>query len=52
MGMVIELIDGLLRAMMAIAGGVTHALGQTGSVVLVATAAIALVWVTGRMLKP
>jgi len=51
MGMVMELVGDVLRAAMALAGGVTDALGRTGSVILVATATIGLVWIAGRTLK-
>ncbi|MGH6981517.1 MAG: hypothetical protein ACREFC_09955 [Stellaceae bacterium] len=51
MGTVIGLIDDVLAGAMAIAGGVTHALGQTGSIILVLTATIGLVWIAGRTLK-
>lgn len=51
MGMVEDLIGSALDAAMAIIGGVTHALGQTGSIMLIATAAIALVWLAGRSMK-
>lgn len=51
MDQVIDLLDGFLGGIMAIAGGVTHALGQTGSIILALTAAAALVWIAGRTLR-
>lgn len=47
----VDVIDGLLQAVMAIAGGVTAALGTTGSLMLLVTAAIGLIWLTGRALR-
>ncbi len=47
----IDLFDALLDGIAALAGGVIGALGTTGSVVLVMTGAIALIWIAGRTLK-
>lgn len=51
MDRLIDVFDATLGAAMALAGGVIGALGTTGSVMLVMTAAIALVWIAGRTLK-
>lgn len=48
---VIGLFDTLLGTVMALAQGVIDALGTTGSVMLVMTAAIGLIWIAGRTLK-
>jgi hypothetical protein len=49
--LVIDLLQEILGGIMAIAGGVVRALGATGSLMLLVTATIALVWVAGRTLK-
>ncbi len=51
MDQVIGLFDTVLGAVMALADGVIGALGTTGSVMLVMTATIGLVWIAGRTLK-
>ena len=51
MGTVVGLIGDMLSVAMSIAGGVTQALGRTGSIILVATATVGLVWIAGRTLK-
>lgn len=51
MDQAIDLFDTVLRAVMALADGVIGALGTTGGIMLVMTAAIGLVWIAGRTLK-
>jgi hypothetical protein len=51
MDQIVDLLDAFLRGVMAIAGGVIGALGPTGSVMLVITATIGLIWIAGRTLR-
>jgi hypothetical protein len=48
---IIDLLTSILNGIMAIGGGVMTALGTTGSLLLIVTATIGLVWITGRTLK-